>query len=457
MVHRPSCYESGSPIAGHWIACRPFRHRLRCLVAWAVLAMLLMVGCQPSPPSTASAPAVVIGAIYPFSGPSADSGKEIRDAVEMAVEMVNTARDLPLPMAEFAGLHRHGGAPIRVVFADSEGDEAIAGRRVVELVNKHHVVALMGCYNSTVTAAASEQAEVLRIPFLNATSTSPVLTQRGLLWFFRTTPDDAAFAENFFDFFEALTGQGVSPVPHRLALVYENRLWGTSVAMAERKLAARFGYQVTADVPYDAKTQDVSRELAQIAGGMPGIILQASYADDAIRFMTGYRALNIQPTAIVAMNAGFTSPHFLATLGQGGEYVFSREVWALDLADKKPLVGRINDLFRQRTGRNMSGTSARAFTGLIVLADAINRAETLSADAIRGALRQTHFGAHQVVMPWGGVSFDPETGQNTLGNGIIVQVQEGMYHTVWPKELANRSAVWPMPAWPAGGDGGANE
>ena len=41
--------------------------------------------------------------------------------------------------------------------------------------------------------------------------------------------------------------------PKRLVLVFENRLWGTSVAQAERKLAQKSGYDIIEEIPYDSK------------------------------------------------------------------------------------------------------------------------------------------------------------------------------------------------------------
>ena len=49
-------------------------------------------------------------------------------------------------------------------------------------------------------------------------------------------------------------------------------------------------------------------------------------------------------------------------------------------------------------------------------------------------------------MPWKGVKFD-ETGQNTLSSGILVQIIDGKYTTVWPFDLASHEVVWPMPKW----------
>jgi branched-chain amino acid transport system substrate-binding protein len=121
-------------------------------------------------------------------------------------------------------------------------------------------------------------------------------------------------------------------------------------------------------------------------------------------------------------------------------------VWALDLAARKPLIKKVNDLLQERHKVNFNGNSARAFTGILALADAIDRAGSTKADAIQKALRETHIPGDQLIMPWDGIQFD-ETGQNKLGAGIIVQVQDGKYVTVWPFQLASKDIVWPMPAW----------
>ena len=66
--------------------------------------------------------------------------------------------------------------------------------------------------------------------------------------------------------------------------------------------------------------------------------------------------------------------------------------------------------------------------------------------AIRKALAATDMPGAKLIMPWAGVKFDA-TGQNTLGQGILVQIEGGKYHTVWPFAMASREVVWPMPKW----------
>ena len=59
---------------------------------------------------------------------------------------------------------------------------------------------------------------------------------------------------------------------------------------------------------------------------------------------------------------------------------------------------------------------------------------------------ETNIPGNKLIMPWKGIKFDG-TGQNTLGSGIIVQVQDGKYVTVWPFKLATKEIIWPMPEW----------
>ena len=128
---------------------------------------------------------IVIGAVYPLSGNLAKVGTDIKDSIELAAEIVNDDVDLPVPLGKGKGLPGLGGARVRVVFADHQSSPERGLSEAERLITQEHVVALLGSYNSNVTATASQAAERLKIPFLNETSTSPLLTARGFKWFFR--------------------------------------------------------------------------------------------------------------------------------------------------------------------------------------------------------------------------------------------------------------------------------
>jgi branched-chain amino acid transport system substrate-binding protein len=411
--------------------------------------LLLLLAFNPA--RAAPPKEVVIGAVYPLSGNLAKVGLDIKDAVELAAEIVNEDMELAVPLGKGKGLPNLGGAKVRVVFADHQSSPEKGLSETERLVTQEKVVALLGSYNSNVTATASQAAERLKIPFLNADSTSPLLTARGFKFFFRTTPTDDEFSENFFKLLEEMKkrGQGVSKV----ALLYENTLFGTDVSKFEKKYAEKYGYQIVADVAYDAKSTNLNSEIQRLKAAGPQALLQASYTNDAILSTQTMKQLDFRPQAILAMDAGHIASEFLPALGKDAEGILSREVWAKDLGEKKPIVRQVNELFRRKTQASrgqpidMDGTSARAFVGMLVLSDAINRAGSTEPEKIRTALEATQIPADVLIMPWQGVRFDPKTHQNVLGGGIIVQVQDGKYRVVYPLDLAVAQIRWPLPAW----------
>src|SRR6185295_10494491 len=161
------------------------------------------------------------------------------------------------------------------------------------------------------------------------------------------------------------------------------------------------------------KSTQLTSEVQTLKAAAPSLVLQSSYTPDAILSMKTYKELGFSPDMILANNAGFTDTEFIKTLGKDAEYVITREVWALDLAKNNPLIRQVNDLFHSKYKINFTGNSSRTFTGLMVLADAINRAGSTEPEAIRKALVATDIPGKSLIMPWKGVKFD-QAGQNTL-------------------------------------------
>ena len=388
-----------------------------------------------------------IGVIYPLTGPAASVGGELRNALELAADVINNgAKGIPdLPFSAGKGLPNLKGAKIKLVFADHQANPQTGATEAERLITQEKVVAIVGAYNSAVTATASQVAERAGVPFLNPESSSATLTQRNFKWFFRTTPHDDLFVHNAFEFLRELEAKkGIKP--GNIATLNENGLWGTETGKLQAKLAPDFKYNLVKQVSYAAKTTQLTSEVQALKASNPNLVLQSSYTADAILSMKTYKELGFSPDMILANNAGFTDTEFIKTLGKDAEYVITREVWALDLAKTNPLIKQVNDLLQSRYKVNFTGNSSRTFTGLMVLADAINRAGSTDPEAIRKALVATDIPGKNLIMPWKGVKFDA-SGQNTLGQGILVQVVNGKYNTVWPFNMAAQDVVWPMPKW----------
>ena len=409
----------------------------RTLTLLAVLALATRATAQEE---------IRIGVIYPLTGSAASTGLELKNAAQLAADLINgTDKGLGLPLAGAGGLPGLKGAKIKLVFADHQGNPQVGASEAERLIAEHKVAALQGAYFSTVTTTASQVAERNGVPFLNADSSSPALTQRGFKWFFRTTPHDELFVQNAFEFLRDLQKKKGIQV-RRIAIFAENTEFGTGAAKLQERYAKENGYEIVEKVLYPPKGTQLTSEVQKLKASRPDIVMQSSYLGDAILSMKTYKDLGFLPTGLLANNAGFNDSEFLKTMGKDGNYVISREVWALDLGTKKPVIARANALLQARHGVNFNGNSARAFTGIFALADAINRAGSTKPESIQKALQETNIPGADLIMPWSGIQFDA-TGQNTKGAGIIVQVQDGKYATVWPFDLASRDVIWPMPAW----------
>ena len=389
---------------------------------------------------------IKIGVIYPLTGPAASTGHVLLEGVKLAAEIVNGKYNLNMPLGKEEGLPNLKGAKIVIVSGDHQAKPEVGMAEAERLITQEKVVAIIGSYHSAVTATASQAAERYGIPFVCEASTSPTLTERGFKWFFRTTPNDALFAENFFQFMnDVKKKKNIDPNP--VAIFNENTLFGSDTTKFEEKFAKQYGYKISGIMNYPAKSTQLTSEVQKLKSFGPKVVLQTSYIADAILSVKTFKDLNFAPDAIIANDAGHIDPEFLKILGKDANFILSREVFALDLTARKPMLKTVADMFQKRTGKPMDGSSSRAFTAMIVLADAINRAASTEPAKIQKALLETDIKAEQLIMPWGGVKFDPQTHQNMLGRGIIVQIQGEKYHTVWPFDLATSDVVWPYPKW----------
>lgn len=439
--------RAGSP-HGAKKAVRGMTTRGKIMMFKAIISKVAMAGVAVCFSMSAYAQQEVrIGVIYPLSGPGASAGGEMKKALEMAADIVNNgAPSLQgLPFAAGGGLPKLKGAKIKLVFGDHQGNPQVGATEAERLITQEKVVALLGAYNSNVTQTASQVAERYKIPFVNPESSSASLTQRGFKWFFRTTPHDDLFVHNFFQFFKELEAKrGIKT--RQLALFNENTQWGNETTKLETRLAQEQGYNIVKTVSYPQKSTQLTSEVQLMKSGSPQVVMQSSYTGDAIMSMKTYKELGFSPDMILANNSGFTDTEFIKTLGKDAEFIITREVWSLDLAKSNPLIGQVNDLFFSRNKINFTGNSSRTFTGLLTLAQAINDAASTEPDAIRKSLSAINIDGKQTIMPWKGIKFDA-TGQNIYGAGILVQVIDGKYHTIWPFDLATRPVVWPMPKW----------
>lgn len=401
---------------------------------------------QAAPAAKTAVSEVVIGALYPLTGPAAQVGVHAKHALEMLVNIVNTKVDgLPWEWSKTEGLPGLNGAKIRLVMVDHQGTPEKGLSEAERLITQEKANFLYGAYHSAVTATASQAAERAKVVFMNGESSSPSLHTRGFQWFFRTSPHDGHFTQGMFDFMEEFKKKNNVELK-TLGLTYEDTLFGEDSGKTQKELAQKFGYQVVVDIKYRSRSTSLTTEVQQLKAANPDVWMPTSYQTDAILFTKTSKELDYNPKLIIAQNAGHNDPSFLEAVPKDAEGVISRAPFGFDLADKKPIVKRVNEMYRERSGQDLFDIPARVMTGMQALVEGINRAKSVEQEAVRKALLELSIPEDQVIMPWKGVKFGQD-GQNQSVAVLMQQLRAGAYHTIWPFDLASKETLYPIPPW----------
>src|SRR5665213_674999 len=149
----------------------------RSVIALPVLA------AAASPVRAFAADTVKIGYIEALTGNAAAAGQSIKQAAELALDIINNPHPelAPLTLAtKDGGLANLGGAKVEIVWADNQGSPAVAQSDALRLITEDHVVALTGAYQSSCTLTSSAVAERYGIPYLAGESAAANLTGRGI-------------------------------------------------------------------------------------------------------------------------------------------------------------------------------------------------------------------------------------------------------------------------------------
>jgi branched-chain amino acid transport system substrate-binding protein len=371
---------------------------------------------------------VVIGVLGTPDPPATAGASAERQALALVADMVNG--HAPGPSGPFYRRLRGlpgvgGGARLRLAFATAAGDPRIARAETERLIGEQRAHALLGFWPPALTAATSEVAERFGVPYLAMAARAPELTRRGFSWFLRASPHDEHLGQALFDCL-ADVRQRRGMTLATIALARADTPAGADAARLHRALARTYGYRVLVDVAYGS--DGVSRAAAARALAQAGADVWVLAGDDP----------SASPVAGVAREAG-DRPRLVLRHGIGPpvEGALSPASFPADRVERDLPARVLAEHYRARTGHDLDEPAALAFTGAVILVEALNRAGSTDPRAIRAALARTAIAPAELVVPWAGVRFD-ETGQNVGVRPIVVERRGGAVHTVWPFPLATR-------------------
>jgi branched-chain amino acid transport system substrate-binding protein len=383
-----------------------------------VVAVAVAIGGLIAPGIAAAAEAIVVGVLHSEAFAYATM---MKNSLEMALETINAGGGIK-------------GRELTLVYADDQGKPKEGEKAVRQLVTESGAVMLVGGYQSSNTIYMANTANKLDRPFLICTAADDRVTQRKWRNVYRLNAPASEYASGLEDFLlKRIT-------PQSMAIVYENSPYGTGGALRMMWFCREHDIDITAMIPYHKerlKADYFKRVVAPLSDTSPDVIYMVSYLRDGALLAGHIRQL--QPSALLCGGAGgFTHQKFIGQAGEDAEHLLTATLWMPQL--RYAGTREYHDRYLERHGTAPDYHGAEAYSVLIVAADALRRAASLTPDGIRAALSAT-----DIVTPFGPVrfaSYGKYERQNSLPTHVL-QIVNARFECIWPEEHATSDFVAP--------------
>ncbi len=407
---------------------------VRLLAASLAAALLAAISCTSAAPASRT---VVLGAIYPLTGPQAPGGREELGGVQAALQV---ARDRGLLVSR----------DVRLEVISATTPDA-ASRAVDRLIDEFHVPAIVGTYGSTLAEAAAARADQRHVVYWETGAVADSVTI-GRSYVFRTVATGSTLGREAADFTSSvlLPALGLSPGAARVAIVAVNDVYGRSVAGAEVARAAEHGVQVVDRIDYDPRLVDPDAIAGRLAASRADFLWDVSYVDDGIAIWRAVLAHGLHFRAAVGTSSAFCMPEFGQRLGAQAVGLYAADKPDATHVSPSILPGPARDLkaaasaaYGARTGgQAMTIPAVAGFVGGWTLFHGVLPAVPgrVTPDALRTAafaLDEAPFSS----INGGGVRFapagTPDAGQNLLAPAVVGQWQAvNTMRVVYPRPFA---------------------
>lgn len=318
---------------------------------------------------------IKIGGVGPLSAPgSFESGKEMKMAMEQAVEEIN-------------GTGGVLGKKVVLVFEDTQGLPEKGTAAMERLVEKEKAVAVVGEFHSSVAKAEIEVANRLKIPLIIAEAWADVITGKQYKYVFRIAPANSLFYRKIADWIQAAGFKNV-------VMITENSDYGIGVERVIRGALKTAGIKMTS-ITAERTIQDFTPQLLRfkLSTPRPDLLFGIFTGAGELLMVKQAHEIGFAPTRETAMFAvGTDALHeeFWEITGQSGKYTLTKTGYypGIKFTEKTdPFIKR----FRQKFKREPTFAAMEAYEAVYLVADAIQRAGSTDPDAMVTALENTRY------------------------------------------------------------------
>jgi branched-chain amino acid transport system substrate-binding protein len=404
----------------------------------APVVLLAIAACSAAQ-APRSGPTLVVGAIYPLSGPQSGGGREEFGGVRAALQV---AMDEGVP----------GAGRIQLQVEDVQ-TPAQAVAAVDALIDRYHVPLIIGTYGSTLSAAAAARADQRHVVYWETGAVADQVTVNRQ-YVFRTVATGSTLGRMAVSFTQQvlLGAAGLAPSAARVAIVGVDDVYGQSVADAEEAGARDAGIQVVDRIRYSPYAYDPSAIAEEVAAAHPDYLWDVSYLSDGIAIWRSMLDHRVPLRAAIGTSSAFCMDDFGRTLGEQAVGLYAADkptgnapTSALQPA-AKALLTRATEAYRSVTGEgDFPIPGVAGFVGGWVLFHDVLPAVhgRVTSDAVREAAYAVDVPAGMEING-GGARFsplgNPDAGQNLRTAAVVGQWQAvDQMKVVFPAAFAQAS------------------
>ena len=384
---------------------------------WRFAGAGALVALLGTAPAEAQAP-IKIGASLSLTGTYGKIGAYQKEGYELCADDLNAKGGLL-------------GRKIEFVVYDDQSMPATGVRLYEKLITEDKVDAVMGPYSSPITEAVANVTEKYQKVMVTPLAATTSIFKKGRKYVFMVISPAEVYLEGLIDM---AAKRGLKTV----AIVNEDTLFAKTAADGAAELAKKKGLQVVLREAYPKGHTDFSAVLTKIKALNPDVVAGSTYFDDAVAIIRQMRELDLNPK-MLGVTVGGDLPEFHEVLKKNAEFVYGATQW--DESLPYPGAKEFAAAFKKKFKRDPAYHAAAGYAGCLIYAEGVKRAKTLDADKVRAELlalkTRTAFGDYAV----------DQDGFQTAHKMVTLQWQDGKILIVWPDELSNGKARFPMPPW----------
>ena len=334
------------------------------------IALALGAACMAAAPAFAD---VKIGVVVSATGPASFLGEPQRQTVEMLAKQINEAGGI-------------NGEKLRLFVYDDGSDASASRNYAVRLIDNDGVDAIVGGSGTGNSMAMIPVIEDAEIPFVSFSGGVEIIDPVKH-WVFKPPHTDLMACEKIFVDMRDL---GLT----KAALIAGQGGFAKSMAARCKQVAPSYDIQVVIEESYGPRDSDMTPQLNRIRGtaGVEAVI-SADIGQGPAIVTRNFRQLGMDQ--VLYMSHGAATQGYLDAVGQAGEGIRIPAPLLMAVSSMKdddpykPMLTKFREDFIQATGRQPDAFAGYAHDGLLLLIDAMKRAGTTKAKAVRDALEAT--------------------------------------------------------------------